>query len=487
LAESVTDLVAGRATDVALIEPETGRSVCFDDLRAEIADLAGKLAGAGVQRGDRVALLLPDGPQFVRFLLAVTSLGAAAAPLNPSYTRDEFTFYLEDLAPRVVLTAKGSAAAAREAAPETRFLEVDGEELESLAVRNFESGSADDIALILHTSGTTSRPKQVPLLQRNLVANSQGIANFYALSRDDVSFCVMPLFHVHGLVASVLSAFAVGGAVVVPSRFAPGRLRRYATDNGVTWFSAGPTLHSMILDKLDDVPIPTLRFLRSCSSALSTELLDRCEAVYGVPMVEAYGMTEGSHQIASNPLPPAVRKGSSVGLPSPGVEIRIVDPDGRDVEAGEVAIRGPGLTPGYVANQEANEQSFFDGGWFRTGDRGRFDIDGYLKLEGRLKELIIRGGENISPYEIEGALKAHPDVLDAVAFPIPDDRYGEVVGAAVVVNGQTGETVLRAWCAERLAAFKVPARIFVVPEIQRTATGKLQRARIGAGLLGPDT
>jgi acyl-CoA synthetase (AMP-forming)/AMP-acid ligase II len=294
----------------------------------------------------------------------------------------------------------------------------------------------------------------------------------------------MPLFHVHGLLASVLAALAAGGAVVVPSRFVPGRFLRHATENRVTWVSAGPTLHGMILDKLGGARVPTLRFARSCSSALSPELLERCEAAYGVPMVEAYGMTEGSHQIASNPLPPGKRKVGSVGVASPGVQIRIVDPQGADAELGEVAIRGPGVTPGYVANQAANDAAFFDEGWFRTGDRGRFDSDGYLVLEGRLKELIIRGGENISPFEIEAVLAAHPSVSDAVAFGIPDARYGEEVGAAVVLTGKSDEGALRGWCAGRLAPFKVPRQIFVLDEIPRTPTGKLQRARIGASLTG---
>jgi acyl-CoA synthetase (AMP-forming)/AMP-acid ligase II len=316
------------------------------------------------------------------------------------------------------------------------------------------------------------------------VANAQAIARFYTLTDADVSLCAMPLFHVHGLVASVLAALAAGGAVVIPDRFAPGRLLRYANEYGVTWLSAGPTLHGMILDKLAGKEIASLRFARSCSSPLSPELFARCEEVYGVPMVEAYGMTEGSHQIASNPLPPANRKVGSVGIPSPGVEIRIVDPDGRDVDIGEVAITGPGLTPGYVANQAANAAAFFDNGWFRTGDRGRFDEDGYLILEGRIKELIIRGGENVSPYEIEAALLAHPLVGDAVAFAIPDARYGEVVGAAVVVSGGVSDAELRAWCGERLAPFKVPSKIFILEAIPRTPTGKLQRARIGELLTG---
>lgn len=482
---TLIELLAGRDGDVALVEPEAGRRVSFGELRTEVAELAGKLAGAGVGRGDRVALVLSDGAQFVRFLLAVTSTGASGAPLNPSYTSEEFRFYLDDLEPRLVLAAAGAAAAARDAAgPDLRFLDVDGAEFDSLQPADHEPASPDDVALVLHTSGTTNRPKQVPLLQRNLVANTSAITQFYALSQDDVSFCAMPLFHVHGLVASILAALAAGGSVVVPSRFVPGRFLRYANEHGVTWFSAGPTLHAMILDKLAGERIETLRFVRSCSSALSPELFERCEAAYGVPMLEAYGMTEGSHQIASNPLPPRQRKVGSVGIPSPGVEIRVVDDDGRDVDSGEVAINGPGLTPGYVANPEANAQSFFGDGWFRTGDRGRFDGDGFLVLEGRIKELIIRGGENISPFEVEAALTAHPVVADAVAFAIPDALYGEVVGAAVVLSGEADEAALGAWCAERLAPFKVPKQIFVLDEIPRTATGKLQRARIGSRLTG---
>ena len=483
--ETLIGRLAGGEGDVALIEADAGRSVSFGELRADVDQIAGRLAAVGVHRGDRVAIVAPEGPRFVRLLLATTALGAAAAPLNPAYTTEEFRFYLDDLAPRLVLTQEGAAGAARRAEIDAlSFLELDGADFASLRPAAYEPAEADDVALVLHTSGTTSRPKQVPLLHRNLVANARAIGGFYDLSADDVSFCAMPLFHVHGLVASVLAAMFAGGSVVVPSRFAPGRFARHANEHAVTWVSAGPTLHGMILDKLGSERIRSLRFARSCSSALSPELFARCEAAYGVPMVEAYGMTEGSHQIASNPLPPGERKVGSVGLQSPGVEIRVVDGDGRDAELGEVAIKGPGLTPGYIANDAANGAAFFGDGWFRTGDRGRFDDDSYLFLEGRLKELIIRGGENISPFEIEAALAAHPLVTDAVAFAIPDDRYGEEVGAAVVLAGASDEAALRTWCGERLALFKVPKKIFVLDEIPRTPTGKLQRARIGQQLTG---
>jgi len=397
---TVLGLLAGRDGDAALIEADRSAALSYGELADEVWTLAGKLAAAGLARGDRVALVLPDGPQFVRFLLAAVSLGAAAAPLNPAYTQEEFAFYLDDLQPKLILLPAGELAAARRAAGSRRLLDVDSEEFLSLRPIAPEPAAPDDVALVLHTSGTTSRPKQVPLAQRNLAASARGVAAFYALTRSDVSFCAMPLFHVHGLVASILAPLATGGSAVVPARFVPGRFIRHAREHGVTWFSAGPTLHGMILDKHQGAPIETLRFARSCSSALAPELLDRCEATYGVPMLEAYGMTEASHQIASNPLPPAARKHGSVGLPSHGIEIRIVDSDGRDVEVGEVAIRGPGLTAGYVSNPVANAEAFFDAGWFRTGDRGRLDEDGYLVLEGRLKELIIRGGENISPFEV---------------------------------------------------------------------------------------
>jgi len=484
-ARTLIDLLEGQDDCVALIEADAGRRISFGALRAEIEKLAGKLAAAGVRRGDRVGLVIPNGPQFVRWLFAATTLGASAAPLNPSYSREEFAFYFGDLEPRLVLSSSGAPAAARQAAgPDLQFLSVDGDELGGLAPISHEAADPDDVALVLHTSGTTSRPKQVPLLHRNLAANAAAIAEFYRLSENDISFCAMPLFHVHGLVASVLSALSAGGSVVVPSRFVPGRFWRFATEYGVTWLSAGPTLHTMILDKFGTETVPTLRFVRSCSSPLARELFDRCESVYGAPAVEAYGMTEGSHQIASNPLPPGRRQAGSVGVPAPGVEIRVVDDKGRDAAVGEVAFRGPGLTPGYVGNPSANEQSFFGDGWFRTGDRGRFDEYGYLVLEGRIKELIIRGGENISPFEVEAALRAHPAVDDAVAFAIPDTRYGEVVGVAVVLRGEIDEAALRSWCAERLAPFKLPKQIFVLDAIPRTPTGKVQRARIGKTLTG---
>lgn len=471
---------AGHPTRAALVVAADGRTFTYEGLQEAVADRAGRLAARGVGRGDRVALVVPDGPDFVLALLAVTALGAAAAPLNPAYTRDEYAFYLDDLAPRLLVLPEGEIQPAREgAAVEV----VDLEDLERGRGAAFAPAEPDDVALLLHTSGTTSRPKQVPLLHRNLMASARTIAEGYRLTAEDVSYCAMPLFHVHGLVASTLAALAAGGTVVVPTRLNARRFWPQLRGHGVTWFSAGPTLHQIILERDDGKGTGgRLRFVRSCSSALTPALMARAEDVFGAPMLEAYGMTEASHQMASNPLPPGRRIAGSVGLPT-GTEIEIVDRDGLELDEGnpgEVVIRGPGVTAGYLNNPEANADAFYDG-WFRTGDRGVLE-DGYLYLQGRIKEMILRGGENISPYEIEDVLKAHPLVADAIAFGIDDEKYGEVVGVAVALSGETAERELQAWCRERLAPFKVPETVFVLDAIPRTATGKVQRKRVGAEL-----
>jgi acyl-CoA synthetase (AMP-forming)/AMP-acid ligase II len=492
-------LERGGGSHPALVIPDDGGALTYEQLAARVEMLARRLAAAGIGRGDRVALALRNGPEIVELLLAITRVGAAAAPLNPASTADEFGFHLGDLRPRLLVLPAGDLMAARAAAAsgaaDTTIVDLavregrppdlvaGGSELTRGAA--YQVGEPDDVALLLHTSGTTSRPKQVPLLQRNLTASSSTIASHYHLGREDVSFCVMPLFHVHGLVASVLSTLATGGTVVIPRRLTPQRFWEQARRHHATWFSAGPTLHRMILDRADaQGPSPALRFIRSCSSALSPALMERAEQVHGVPMLEAYGMTEASHQMASNPLPPGRRLPGSVGVAT-GTEISVVDDHRRPVpegQCGEVVIRGPGVTPGYLDNPAANAEAFVDG-WFRTGDCGVLE-DGHLRLAGRLKEMIIRGGENISPAEVEDVLRAHAAVDDAVCFGVADEKYGEVVAAAVVLSGDADAQVLIAHCRERLAVFKVPRTIHVLAEIPRTPTGKVQRRRVAASVSG---
>jgi acyl-CoA synthetase (AMP-forming)/AMP-acid ligase II len=463
MTESLEAILARvRPEGPALIVPEDGQAVTFGQLAERIEALAGSLAASGVRRADRVAFALPNGPEVIQLLLAITALGAAAAPLNPGYTHAEFGFYLGDIAPRFVVVPDSGIAAAQSAAAEASLpvlafravpnappdLLAAGEPVRPAAIA--ERGGADDVAVVLHTSGTTSRPKQVPLRQRNLMASTRTIAAHYQLGAADVSFCMMPLFLVHGLLASAFAALSAGGSVIVPRRFTPRAFWPQAREHGTTWFSAGPTLHQMLLERAaGDGSIPTLRFARSCSSALSPALLERTERVYGVPVLEAYGMTEASHQMASNPLPPGARKPASVGVPT-GTQIAIAAKDGTmlaDGTAGEVR-------------------------------------DGYLYLEGRIKEMIIRGGENISPAEIEQVLLSHPAVRDAVCFAVPDEKYGEVVGAAVTLSGDATERTLIDYCRERVAAFKVPAVIYLVPDIPRTTTGKIQRRRVAESVTG---
>jgi acyl-CoA synthetase (AMP-forming)/AMP-acid ligase II len=349
----------------------------------------------------------------------------------------------------------------------------------------------DDIALVLHTSGSTGRPKRVPLKHRNLAASVQNIAQTYQLTPDDIALNVMPLFHVHGLIASTLSTLFTGGSVVVPSRFNPLSFWRTVRDSKATWYSAVPTMHQLLLarvGKANERPAgaESLRFIRSCSAPLPVEIAQRMEAVFGAPVLEAYGMTEASHQMASNPLPPAPHKFGAVG-PGTGVRISIMDSEGRHLETGqqgEVVIQGPNVIEGYENNPDANKVSFTEG-WFRTGDQGILDAEGYLRLVGRIKELINRGGEKIGPPEIDELLLTHPNVSAAVCFGVPHATLGEEVEAAVTLSETTTEAELLAYCRERLAEFKRPKKIYIVTEIPRTATGKIQRRAVAAAFAEP--
>jgi acyl-CoA synthetase (AMP-forming)/AMP-acid ligase II len=466
-------------------------TLTFASLASRVEQLGRELRGLGVERGDRVALSLSNGPEIVELLLAMGALGAAAAPLNPAYTPDEFRFYLDDLAPRLLLLPEGRLDAARRVAGDIQIVDVaaDGGRVTLHASAgephpaDFEAGAPGDVAFLLHTSGTTSRPKQVPLLQQNVLASARSMVHHYRLSGEDVSYVAMPLFHIHGLVASTFAPLLAGGAVVAPRRLTPRRFWKHLVAAGVTWFSAGPTIHAMLLEHAVDRET-RLRFIRSCSSTLAPELMRRCEDIYGVPMLEAYGMTEASHEMTANPLPPGRRLAGTVGVET-GARVRIVDSGWADVasgEGGEVVITGPGVTPGYLRNPEANRESFRDG-WFRTGDQGVLE-DGYLRLVGRIKELIIRGGENISPVEVEDVLRAHPAVADAVCFGVPDRKYGEIVAAAVSLVAEAEQRALIAHCRERLTAVKVPSVVHVLDAIPRTTTGKLQRRRIAASIYG---
>ena len=493
-----TVLEAGADDHLALVVPG-GPSYTYRRLREEVARAADMLAGYGIGRQDRVALVYPNSAEAVVFFLAAAAAGAAA-PLNQAYKEDEFRFYLQDTGARALLVPPGAGEDARRALPAGALLieasiDADGSvAMSSSKPRSAATASApgeEDVALILHTSGTTSRPKAVPLKHLNLAASVANIIPAYRLTPDDVSVCVMPLFHVHGLVASTLASFGSGGTVVVPAKFNPMGFWPVVKEYGGTWFSAVPTIHQMLLMRTGTGPRPEgaegLRFIRSCSSALSPATMAQLEERFGAPVLEAYGMSEASHQMSSNPLPPARREPGSVGRGT-GVEIAIMDEEGTLVQTGgrgEVVIRGANVITAYENNPEANQKSFTNG-WFRTGDQGILDEDGYLRLIGRLKEMINRGGEKIAPGEIDEVLLQHPAVGEAVAFASPHPTWGEEVAAAVVLKGEVTEKELIKHCRDRLADFKVPRSIHIVEQIPRTATGKIQRRNVAASV-GPDS
>ena len=481
----------------AIVVPEDGLPVSYAELRSQVMSVAEALAAAGVKRGDRVGMALPNGlPTVVCFLAA--SVAGTAAPLNPGYREDEFKFYLDDTDARVLLLPPGGADEARKAAGDrVPVIDVEREgstvRLKGItATGRLDAPATDDAALILHTSGSTGRPKRVPLTHGNLTISAGNIARTYALSADDVSLCVMPLFHVHGLMASTMATLSTGGTVVVPAKFSPLSFWRVARDHGATWYSAVPTLHQLLLARAEPGSRPAgaerLRFIRSCSAALAPQVMSDLEAAFGAPVLEAYGMTEASHQMASNPLPPAARKAGSVG-PGTGVGIAILDETGRQLgvgERGEVSIQGPNVMRGYDNNPDANA-SAFSNGWFRTGDQGFLDREGYLTLTGRLKEMINRGGEKISPREIDEVLLGHPAVAEAVCFGVGHPTWGEEVAAAVVLSQPATEDDLIRYCKERLADFKRPKQIHITEAIPRTATGKIQRRLVAQAFARNDS
>jgi acyl-CoA synthetase (AMP-forming)/AMP-acid ligase II len=482
----------GAASDPAIAVP-AGVRLTYRELREQVAAAADHLAQLGVGRDDRVALVLPNSAEAIVLFLAAATVGTAA-PLNAAYKEDEFRFYLQDTAARVLVVPPGQGEAARRAMPsgvglvEAHMNSHGGLAMESDAPRDRSRTAGapgdDDVALVLHTSGTTSRPKLVPLRHRNLVASAGNIASTYILEPTDVALCVMPLFHIHGLMASTMATFRSGGLVVVPPKFDPMTFWPALHDNHGTWYSAVPTMHQMLLMRNRGERPPGadgLRFIRSSSSALSPETMAQLESRFGAPVVEAYGMTEASHQMASNPLPPAPRRPGTVGTGT-GVRIGIMTDTGEllpEGSVGEVVIRGPNVIDGYSNNPEANATSFVDG-WFRTGDQGTMDADGYLSLIGRLKEMINRGGEKIAPREIDDVLMQHPAVGEAVAFGSPHPTWGEEVVAAVVLREPVAEKELIAFARERLADYKVPRKLYIVDKIPTTATGKIQRRAVAA-------
>ena len=481
---------------VAIAAPKR-RSLSYGRLWCQVDGMVAWLNANGIGRGDRVALVLPNGPELAVAFLGV-STGAVAAPLNPGYRADEFAFYLTDLRPRALIVERGSDSPAIPIAQASgiatiELARIDDEEAgvftlngDSLARRTGGRYSEpNDLALVLHTSGTTSRPKIVPLTQTNLSTSAHNVATSLSLSRGDRCLNVMPLFHIHGLVAAVLASLSASASVICTPGFDGDAFFGWVDDLCPSWYTAVPTIHQEILrrarEALDVIARRPLRFIRSSSSMLAPRVLAELESVFAAPVINAYGMTEAAHQIASNPLPPGNRVPGSVGLPT-GCELAIMDERGALLPAGqvgEVVVRGRNVIQGYENDAAANALAFVDG-WCRTGDQGVLDERGYLSLTGRLKEIINRGGEKIAPREIDELLLRHPDVREAAAFAMPHATLGETIGAAIVPRDGSSldEADVRAFAVSHLPDFKVPARIVILPAIPKGPTGKLQRTSL---------
>lgn len=487
---------------LALLAP--GRSpLTYQQLYAHLGSVGAELSARGIGSHDPVAIALPNGPEMATAFVAIASQ-ATAAPLNTHYSPEEFDFYLTDLGARALIIQAGSDSPIRSVATAHGLPvfelspRLDAEAgLFTLAGQGLSAPASDvhpcptDRALILHTSGTTSKPKQVPLSRAHLFRSARQIQQALELAPEDRCLNIMPLFHVHGLVAAVLASFAAGASVVCTSGLYAPEFFSWMETFRPTWYTAVPTMHQAILARAaarqEKVVASSLRFIRSCSSALPPQVFHALEATFDVPVLEAYGMTEASHQIASNPLPPRQRKVGSVGLAA-GTELAILDEQANLVSAGkvgEIVIRGANVMQSYEHNPTANAQAFVKG-WFRTGDQGYLDSDGYLVITGRLKDIINRGGEKISPREVDEVLLSHAAIVQAVAFALPDERLGEEVAVAVVLKtGMTlSEREVQAFASQHLAAFKVPRYVVILKEIPTGPTGKIQRFNL-AKMLGP--
>jgi acyl-CoA synthetase (AMP-forming)/AMP-acid ligase II len=488
------DLMAVGQDDATAIAASGATPLTYKGFRALVSRTIATLNQLGIGRSDRVAIVLPNGPEMATAFVAI-ACGATAAPLNPAYRTDEFDFYMTDINAKALVVEAGSTSPAVAAAEKRgiRILTLQPDADNGAGAFTL-TGTADgsrpsaagpaesgDIALILHTSGTTSRPKIVPLSHQNVAASAVNVANSVALTKNDRALNIMPLFHIHGLIAGVLAPLSKGGAIFCTPGFNALKFFSAMEESAPTWYTAVPTMHQAIVGRANNnraiIERHKLRFIRSSSSSLPPQVITELEAAFGAPVVEAYGMTEAAHQMASNPIG-GTRKPGTVGQAA-GPEVGIMDADGNILntgETGEIVIRGPNVTAGYENNPKANGEAYTNG-WFRTGDQGMIDADGYITITGRLKEIINRGGEKVSPREVDEILMDHPAVLQALTFAMPHDKLGEEVACAIVLReGKAAtERELRDFAGERLANYKVPRKIIMLDEIPKGATGKLQR------------
>jgi acyl-CoA synthetase (AMP-forming)/AMP-acid ligase II len=500
-AKTIIERLAAGSDDAPAISAPDRPTLSHGGLKAQMRATAARLNRLGLGRNDRIAIILPNGPEMAAAFVSVAA-SATTAPLNPAYRAEELDFYLSDIGAKAILVGEAEAGpsidVARKLGIAVLRLTFDAAEpAGTFAIDGPSVGPAKatgvaedgDIALLLHTSGTTSRPKLVPLSHANLAASARNVASVLALTPDDRCLNIMPLFHIHGLIAAVTASLSAGASVFCTPGFNALKVFAWLAEASPSWYTAVPTMHQAILARAPRnaaaIAASKLRLIRSSSASLPAQVMAELEATFSCPVIESYGMTEATHQMTSNPLPPAARKPGSVGLAA-GPEVAVMATDGALLASGaegEIVIRGPNVTTGYEKNPAANASAFAHG-WFHTGDQGIMDADGYVRVTGRLKEIINRGGEKISPLEVDEVLMDHPAVAQVVTFAMPHDKLGEEVAAAVVLrDGQAAsEADIRAFAATRLADFKVPRKVLILDEIPKGATGKLQRIGLAAKL-----
>ena len=478
--------------EIFLISPETGRSVTLTELQAAACDAAGHLAGAGILPGQSVGYAMGNGYGAVAALLGCLYGGYRATAINLVAGAETVGYVLDHSQTRLVLTSPEAEPLVRDAmvrsgaTPRVVMCDIDEGpkwQAEDPVADLAGELSKESIGTLMYTSGTTGQPKGVLLSHGNLIAGGQNVVAAHQLTRADRAYCVLPLYHINGLCVTLMGPLVSGGSVVMPHRYSARRFWDENTDNSSTWFSVVPTLISYLLHGDTDPPDGhTLRFGRSASAPLSPDVQSGFEERFNIPIVETMGLTETAAQILSNPLPPGIRKLGSPGIAF-GNTVMIADDRQGEVPRGtegEVLIRGDNVMSGYLDNPEATGDALTTDGWLRSGDLGRMDADGYVFITGRLKELIIKGGENIAPREIDEALYTHPAVIEAAAFPRSCADYGQTVEAGVklVDDAVVSEADLIALCTDRIGAFKAPDKVHILPDLPKGPSGKIQRLKL---------
>lgn len=477
---------AGNPDDVAVTFPDGGADLSWRALQSHARTLARTLTAQGIAKGESVAVLHPNGREGVLALFGTLYGGFRATLINLVAGDDAIAYALDHSGARVAYVHESALEVFRRCAPSGRMeiAPMEGEP-SGLADTPLHDLTEHDHALLMYTSGTTGRPKGVVHTQSSLLAGGWTTAIAHDLKPQDRALCVLPLYHINGLCVTVMAPLVSGGSVAICTRFSAKAFWDHARSAGATWFSVVPTIISHLLHGTGEPDAKTrarLRFGRSASSALAPDVQTAFETRFGVPIVETMGLTETAAQILSNPLPPGTRKIGSPGR-AYGCEVAILSPDLTPLPAeteGEIAIRGPNVMLEYLKNPEATQSSFTPDGWLRSGDLGRMDADGYVFVTGRLKELIIKGGENIAPREIDEALYSHADVVEAAAFARPCASYGERVEAAVKLRdgAHVSPEELIALCTARLGPFKSPDHIYMLEDLPKGPSGKIQRLKL---------